>query len=92
VTSFSALFREDQLIAAGEQQPILLPAVMNDQLSAAGQQLAARHGRSFAFAGFLRSLAYFCGRHGSSQEVKSESHFERDETRLQLKIILNASI
>src|SRR5258708_13046116 len=38
------LFREDELVAGGEQQPVLPPAMLDYQLPAAGGQVPPPHG------------------------------------------------
>ena len=62
----SPLFRKDELVAGGEQQPVLLPAMLDYQLPAAGKQVTARDGQ-LALVGFFRPLFRIRGNHDCCQ-------------------------
>jgi hypothetical protein len=45
VLSVDPLFREDQLVAAGDEEAVALFAVLDDELTMAAQELLARYAR-----------------------------------------------
>jgi hypothetical protein len=50
----SLLFRQNELVAVGELEPVLLSAMLDYQLLASGQKIEARDGWHLTFLGFFR--------------------------------------
>jgi hypothetical protein len=67
------LFREDQLVAAGELQPILLAAMPNDQLPMSGEQILARDDSRLIVCHIILAFLQAGGEHLSPEVIVSRS-------------------